>query len=102
MWPERHNPGRPEAWIAFLYLTIPSAVLSAVLYYALIRRSGAAKAALVVYVVPVIVLAWSVVVLGQPPSAARLLGAILAIVGVRLVLAAASETTVMVPRDATA
>lgn len=86
-----------EAWAAFLYLTIPSAVLSAVLYYTLIRRSGAAKASLVAYVVPVIVLAWSIVVQGDPPSLARLLGATLAIVGVRLVLSAAPRPSVALP-----
>jgi drug/metabolite transporter (DMT)-like permease len=83
------QPWTTEAWVAFLYLTIPSAGLSAVMYYILISRSGAARASLVSYIVPVIVLAWSVVVAGQPPTLARTVGAILAIVGVRLVLTAA-------------
>lgn len=82
-----------EAWIAFLYLTIPSAGLSAVMYYVLIRRSGAAKASLVSYIVPVIVLAWGIAVQGQPLSPARIIGAILAIVGVRLVLTATSGSS---------
>lgn len=76
-----------EVWLAFLYLTLPSAGLSAVLYYVLVRQSGAARASLVAYVVPVFVLAWSAVVQGDPLTPARVAGAVLAIVGVRLVLA---------------
>lgn len=79
-------PWSTEVWLAFLYLTLPSATFSAVLYYVLIRRSGATRASLVAYVVPVIVLAWSTVVFDEPLTIARIGGALLAIVGVRLVL----------------
>lgn len=87
------TPGRtwsPEVWLAFLYLTLPSAGISAVLYYMLIRQSGAARASLVAYVVPVIVLAWSTAIQGEPLTVARVAGAIFAIIGVRLVLSSSS------------
>jgi drug/metabolite transporter (DMT)-like permease len=82
-----------EVWFAFLYLTLPSAGISAVLYYTLIRRSGAARASLVAYLTPVIVLAWSAVVMGVPLTVPRVAGAILAIVGVRLVLSGSRPGT---------
>ena len=80
----------PEVWLAFLYLTVPSAGLSGVLYYMLIHLSGAARASLVAYMVPVLVLAWSAIVQGEPLTAARVAGAIAAIVGVRIVLSGSS------------
>lgn len=75
-----------EVWFAFLYLTLPSAGISAVMYYTLIRLSGAARASLVAYLTPILVLAWSATVMGVPLSAPRVAGAVLAIVGVRLIL----------------
>jgi drug/metabolite transporter (DMT)-like permease len=89
-----------EVWLAFLYLTFPSAGLSAVMYYALIRRSGASRASLVAYLAPVIVLAWSALVQGEPLTGARVGGAILAIAGVRLVLSAApARATAVTDRE---
>lgn len=79
-------PWSTEVWLAFLYLTFPSAILAAVLYYELVRRTGAARAALVAYIVPVFVLGWGTLVFGEPLTLPRVLGAALAIVGVRLVL----------------
>jgi drug/metabolite transporter (DMT)-like permease len=79
-----------STWFAFLYLTIPSAGLSAVLYYMLVRHSGAARASMVAYITPVLVLAWSVLVQGEPLTAPRVLGALLAIVGVRLIMRGSS------------
>lgn len=73
-------------WAAFLYLTVPSAGLSAVLYYTLVHRSGAARATMVAYITPVLVLTWSIVIQGEPPTAPRLVGAILAIIGIRLIM----------------
>lgn len=79
-----------STWLAFLYLTIPSAGLSAVLYYMLVRQSGAARASMVAYITPVLVLSWSVLVQGEPLTAPRVLGALLAIVGVRLIMRGSS------------
>ncbi len=78
------------AWAAFLYLAIPSAGLSAVLYYVLVHQSGAARATMVAYVTPVLVLAWSILVQDEPLTGPRLAGAVLAIVGVRLIMRGSS------------
>jgi drug/metabolite transporter (DMT)-like permease len=75
-----------EAWLAYLYLTVPSAVFAAAVYYAFVRRRGAVRATLVHYVVPVVVFALSAILLGEVPTPIRVLGAIVAIVGTRLVL----------------
>lgn len=80
----------PSTWLAFLYLTLPSAGLSAVLYYMLVRQSGAARASMVAYITPVLVLAWSVVIQGESLTAPRVLGALLAIAGVRLIMRGSS------------
>lgn len=76
-----------ETWLAFGYLTIPSAVLAAAVYYGLVRRSGAVRATLVQYIVPVAVFILSALLLNEAPTPVRLLGAILAVVGTRLIFA---------------
>jgi O-acetylserine/cysteine efflux transporter len=73
-------------WLAFGYLTIPSAVFAASIYYSFVRRSGAVRATLVQYVTPVAVFALSAILLGEAPTPVRIVGALLAIVGTRLVL----------------
>jgi drug/metabolite transporter (DMT)-like permease len=73
-------------WLAYGYLTIPSAVFAASIYYSFVRRSGAVRATLVQYVTPVAVFALSAVLLGEAPTPLRIAGALLAIVGTRLVL----------------
>ena len=88
-----------EVWAAFLYLTLPSAGLSAVLFYVLIRRSGATRATLASYVVPVIVLAWSTFVQDDPLTPARVIGAVFAILGVRLVLSGSTAMTLSPEED---
>jgi drug/metabolite transporter (DMT)-like permease len=79
-----------STWLAFLYLTLPSAGLSAVLYYMLVRQSGATRATMVAYVTPILVLSWSVFVQGEALTVPRVGGAILAIVGVRMIMRGSS------------
>lgn len=83
-------PWSTVTWAAFLYLTLPSAGLAAVLYYLLVRQSGAARASMVAYITPVLVLAWSVLVQGEPLTFPRAAGAVLAIVGIRLIMRGSS------------
>lgn len=75
-----------EAWLAFGYLTIPSAVFAASAYYLLVRRAGAVRATLVQYLAPVVVFAASAWLLGEVLTPLRVLGALLALAGTRLMI----------------
>lgn len=75
-----------EVLLAYAYLTVPSAVLGAALYYTLVRRSGAVRATIVSYITPVATFALSTLLLAEPPDPVRIVGAILAIVGTHLVI----------------
>ncbi|MBF8289296.1 MAG: EamA family transporter [Chloroflexi bacterium] len=76
-----------ETWLAYGYMTIPSAVVASAVYYALVRRSGAVRATIVQYIVPVVVFGLSAWLFSEALTPLRVGGALLAIVGTRLVLA---------------
>lgn len=80
------SPWSLQTWVAFLYLTFPSAGLSSVLFFILVRRTGVARSSIVSYVVPVLVLAWSAVVAREPVTIPSVVGAGLAVLGVSLVM----------------
>jgi probable blue pigment (indigoidine) exporter len=88
----------PETWLAFGYLTLPSAVLAASVYFFLVQRSGAVRATLVQYIVPVAVFALSALLLGEAPAPVRIIGAGLAVLGTRLVLTD-KATGILATRD---
>ena len=75
-----------ETWLAFGYLTIPSAVFAASVYYTLVRRFGAVRATLVQYIVPVVVFGLSAWLFAEALTPLRVAGALLALVGTRLML----------------
>lgn len=75
-----------EALLAYAYLTVPSAILGAALYYTLVRRSGAVRATIVSYITPVATFALSTTLLAEPPDPIRLGGAAFAVLGTHLVL----------------
>jgi drug/metabolite transporter (DMT)-like permease len=87
-----------ETWLAFGYLTLPSAVLAASVYFFLVRRSGAVRATIVQYIVPVAVFILSALLLSEAPTPVRIIGAGLAILGTRLVLTD-QATGILVDRD---
>jgi drug/metabolite transporter (DMT)-like permease len=75
-----------ETWLAFFYLTIPSAVFAATIYYTLVRRFGTIRATLVQYLVPLVVFALSAWLFGELLTPLRVGGVLLALVGTRLIL----------------
>lgn len=77
----------PETWLAFGYMTVPSAVFAAAVYYTLVRRYGTVRATLVQYLVPVVVLGLSVWLFDEALTLLRAAGVLLALAGTRLMLA---------------
>jgi drug/metabolite transporter (DMT)-like permease len=75
-----------EVWLAFLYMTIPSAVFAATVYYTLVRRFGTVRATLVQYLVPVVVFGLSAVLFAEALTPLRVAGVLVALVGTRLIL----------------
>jgi len=88
-----------ETWLAFGYMTIPSAVVASALFYTLVRRSGAVRATLVQYVVPVVVFGLSAWLFGEDFTPLRVGGVLLAVAGTRLMLTD-RRTGIPVPADA--
>ena len=69
---------------AMLVLSIGGTGIAYVLYYALLAGAGASRAILITYLVPAIALAYGVLLLGEPLTAAALGGLVLVLAGVAL------------------
>ncbi len=80
-----------EAWLAILFLAIFSTVLAFVLFYRLVIRVGAARAATTSYLVPVLTLVLAALLLGERVSAVQLSGGALTLVGMRVAAVSAGE-----------
>jgi drug/metabolite transporter (DMT)-like permease len=88
-----------ETWLAFGYLTVPSAVFAASVYYTLVRRFGAVRATLVQYIVPVVVFGLSAWLFAEALTPVRVAGALLALAGTRLMLTD-KRTGIVAPAEA--
>ncbi|MEW5991058.1 MAG: DMT family transporter [Chloroflexota bacterium] len=88
-----------ETWLAFGYMTVPSAVVAAAVYYALVHRSGAVRATLVQYVVPVVVFGLSAWLFDEKLTVLRVAGVLVALAGTRLMLTD-RRTGIAVPIEA--
>lgn len=88
-----------ETWLAFGYMTIPSAVFAATIYYTLVRRFGTIRATLVQYLTPIVVFALSAWLLDETPTPLRVAGVLLALLGTRLILTD-RETGIAAPEPA--
>lgn len=68
-----------EPWLALLYATFFSVVLTNLLYFTAIHRVGAARAALFIYLEPFLGVLFAVVLLGETVTAVQLLGGVVVI-----------------------
>lgn len=75
-----------ETWVAFGYMTIPSAVFASVVYYTLVHRFGTIRATLVQYIVPAVVFGLSAWLFQETLTPLRIGGVLLTMLGTRLVL----------------
>ena len=75
-----------ETWLAFGYLTIPSAVFASAVYYTLVHNYGTIRATLVQYIVPAVVFGLSAWLFQEALTPLRVAGLLLTVVGTRLVL----------------
>lgn len=76
------------AWANVAALGLLCSAVAYLLYFRLIADIGATRALLVTYLIPVFGIVWGVLVLGEPLSAAMVVGAALVICGTALVLRA--------------
>jgi drug/metabolite transporter (DMT)-like permease len=73
-----------QAWAGLIYSTLLSLVAAYILWSRAVQRLGASRAALYTCVTPLIATAVAMVVLGERPGPAHLLGGALIISGVLL------------------
>lgn len=76
----------PLAWANLLALGLLCSALAYLLYFRLIADIGATQALSVTYLIPIFGLLWGALFLGESPTLAMLLGALLVIMGTALVL----------------
>ena len=76
-WPANAIP--PMSWLAAGVLGVVCTGIAFVLYFRLIQRAGAARAATSTYLVPIFGIAWAWLLLGERPTAAMLASAALII-----------------------
>lgn len=84
------------SWLALAILGILSTVVAFLIFFWAVRRFGASRGALISYLAPVAGLLMTFVVLGERPFPVQLAGAVVILVGVRLVTrrpASAPSTT---------
>jgi drug/metabolite transporter (DMT)-like permease len=74
-----------ESWVAVAILGILSTVVAFLIFFWAVRRFGPSRGALISYVAPVAGLFIAFAVLGERPSPVQLAGAVVILVGVRLV-----------------
>jgi drug/metabolite transporter (DMT)-like permease len=74
-----------QAWTAFAYLVVFGTVIPFLWFYEGVKALGAARAAQFINLVPPLALAESVLILGEPLSAALLVGAGLVVAGLYLI-----------------
>lgn len=80
------NMPAPLAWANLLALGLLCSALAYLLYFRLIADIGATQALSVTYLIPIFGLLWGALFLGESPTLAMLLGALLVIMGTALVL----------------
>lgn len=80
-----------EAWGEIAFLAIASTVIGFVLFYRIVVRLGAARAAMTTYLVPAGTLVLAALLLGERVSALQLAGGALTLVGMRVVSVAEGE-----------
>lgn len=81
-WP-RH-PIQTESWVSATLLGLLCTGIAFVLYYRLINRIGAPRAAMVTYLIPLFAALWAWLALGEPVTPTMLLSAVLILSGVAL------------------
>jgi drug/metabolite transporter (DMT)-like permease len=69
---------------AALALGVVATAVAYLLYFGLIEAAGASRAILVTYLVPATAVVWGVVLLGEPLTAAKVVGLVLVLAGVAL------------------
>lgn len=81
-WPA--HPAPLQAWVSALLLGVLSTGFAYVVYYRLINRIGAPRAATVTYIVPLTGVLWAWIFLGEPLTATMAVSGILILSGVAL------------------
>jgi drug/metabolite transporter (DMT)-like permease len=83
-WPE-HVPG-PTAWAAALVLAIACTALAYLLYFRLIARVGAVRAAAVTFLVPMFATLWGAIFLAETLTLQTIAGGVVILAGTALAL----------------
>lgn len=81
-WPE--HPVAPASWLSAILLGGVCTGIAFTLYYRLIHRIGATRAAAVTYLIPLFGLLWAWLFLGEAPTATMGLAAVMILGGVAL------------------
>lgn len=81
-WPSQAIP--PASWLSAVLLGVLCTGFAFVLYYRLIARIGAARAAMVTYLIPMFAVLWAWLTLGEPLTPAMALSGSLILGGVAL------------------
>ena len=73
-----------RTWISIVYSSIFALCVAYTIWYAAVRQIGSARTSVYSNVIPIVAMATAVIVLGEPLTAANVIGAIAVLVGVGL------------------
>jgi len=89
-----------NGWTAVIYLGVFSTAIAQLIFFVLLRELGSVKAAAVTYFIPIVAVTLDWLVSGKFLSVSSLIGALVVLVGVRLIHMRTPDFSTLVPEEA--
>jgi drug/metabolite transporter (DMT)-like permease len=101
-WSAMHqsNWSSINGWVAVMYLGVFSTAIAQLIFFVLLRELGSVKASAVTYFIPIVAVILDWLVFGKFLSISSLVGAVVVLVGVRLIHMRTPDVSTFAPEEA--